>query len=339
MPAPNGAADLENLFAFVWPGQGRLTVRHAIGDNDLRTASTLLRPLYVRSTKAELGLPPVERSVRRIELPPLHRELYDALLGQASGRWRGGERDAEALGRILIYLLMAATTPALLATGSSRYEPLPYRVPPLTPPPGSSLASLMRDLPHYELSPKYQEVLRIVADNAAGGRKTLVWSTFVRNLTSLELLLAQFSPALVHGGTEDRDEQLRRFREDPNCRVLLSNPQTLGEGVSLHQVCHDAVYLDRDFAAGRFLQSLDRIHRLGLAPDVLTRITVLVASETIDELVERRLETKLQFMGKVLDDPAVLELADLAEEPSKTVGMDGADLEALTEYLSDSASS
>jgi len=338
-PAPNGAQDLENLLAFVWPGQGRTAVARAVADNDLRTASTLLRPLFVRTTKGELQLPPVDISVRRIDLTPLHRDLYNALLGQESGRLRGGEDDAEALGRVLIYLLMAATTPALLAAGASRYEPLPYRVPPLQPPEGSSLATLMRDLPLYELSPKYQEVLAIVAANAQDGRKTLVWSTFVRSLTSLELLLERFRPALVHGGTEDRAGQLQRFRDDPDCMVLLSNPATLGEGVSLHHDCHDAVYVDRDFAAGRFLQSQDRIHRLGLAPGTRTRITVLVANATIDELVEHRLAEKLRFMGGVLDDPAVLELADLSEEPTTSAGMNNADLRALVEYLHDSAPS
>jgi len=338
-PAPNGSRDLENLFAFVWPGQGRAAVARAIAESDLRAASVRLRPLFARTTKNELQLPPVDLSVRRLDLPPLHRELYKALLGQASGAWRGGENDFEALGRIVLYLLMAATTPALLATGASRYEPLPYRVPPLQPSPESSLADLMRDLPSYELSPKYQEVLAIVDANASIGRKTLVWSTFVRSLKSLEFLLKRFQPAIVHGGTQDRAEQLARFRQDPGCFVLLSNPATLGEGVSLHQVCHDAVYVDRDFAAGRFLQSLDRIHRLGLAPDVRTRITVLVANETIDELIEQRLDSKLRFMGSILDDPAVLELGDLDEEPSAAAGMDSNDLQALIGYLGSNASS
>lgn len=336
-PAPNGARDLENLLAFVWPGQGRAAVRRAIGNRDLRSVSALLRPLFVRTTKSELKLTPPERSVRRVELPTLHRDLYNALLGQVSGQWRGGEQDAEALGRVLLYLLMAATTPALLATGASRYEPLPYRVPPLLPPADSSLAELLRDLPYYELSPKYKEVLQIVAENSQAGRKTLVWSTFVRNLTSLQSLLAQFQPAVVHGGTDDREEQLRHFREDADCTVLLSNPATLGEGVSLHQDCHDAVYVDRDFAAGRFLQSLDRIHRLGLTPGTRTRITVLVASGTIDELVEQRLETKLRYMGGILDDPAILELADFTEEPTAAAGMSDTDLQALVGYLSAAA--
>jgi SNF2 family DNA or RNA helicase len=332
-PAPNGAKDLENLFTFVWPGLGRGAVASALATNDLAVASRHLRPLFCRTTKADLCLPPVNVTVRRIVLPPLHRELYNALLGQISGTWRGGEGDMEALGKVLLYLLMAATTPALLATGASRHEPLPYRVPPITPPPNSSLSELMRDLPQYELSPKHMEVLKIVSENAAKGRKTLVWSTFVRNLKTLESLLMRFNPALVHGGSVDRAEQLHKFRTDLTCFVLLSNPATLGEGVSLHHECHDAIYVDRDFSAGRYLQSLDRIHRLGLAPGTITQIYVLVADETIDELIEQRLAAKLYFMGGVLDDPAVTELADLAEEPSETIGMDARDRQELLRYL------
>jgi SNF2 family DNA or RNA helicase len=138
---------------------------------------------------------------------------------------------------------------------------------------------------------------------------------------------------MVHGGTPDRDEQIERFRKDPDCMVLLSNPATLGEGISLHHECHDAVYIDRDFAAGRFLQSLDRIHRLGLKRDITTRITVLASEGTIDEVVATRLAQKLTFMGGILDDPAVQQLADLDEEPAVGGGLDRGDLQALMGHL------
>jgi len=191
----------------------------------------------------------------------------------------------------------------------------------------------MQDLPAYEMSPKYQEVLAIVSENAANGRKTLVWSTFIRSINTLERALGHFGPAVVHGGTTDRDEQIRRFKQDDDCMVLLSNPATLGEGISLHHECHDAVYVDRDFAAGRFLQSLDRIHRLGLAPDITTRVTVLASEGTIDEVVAARLADKLAFMGGILDDPAVRQLADLDEEPAIGGGLDRGDLQALMGHL------
>lgn len=337
-PAPNGPKDLENLFAFVWPGHGKQKVLQAVGGGDLAKASKVLRPLFTRTTKKELGLPPVKTSLRTVSMPPLHKEIYEALLGRFSARAAGSESDFLALGKIVVYMLMAATSPALLAVGTTRYEALAYQVPPLSVPEGSPLAALMRDLPNYELSPKYQEVLGIVAENAAQGRKTLVWSTFIRSLNTLNRILGEFRPAMVHGGTEDRESEIARFRKDPDCMVLLSNPATLGEGISLHHECHDAVYVDRDFAAGRFLQSLDRIHRLGLAPETRTRITVLASEGTIDEHVEYRLSEKLQFMGSILDDPAVRELADLYEEPAVGGGLDQRDIQALMGHLRAAAS-
>ncbi|NLE80722.1 MAG: DEAD/DEAH box helicase [Rhodococcus sp.] len=332
-PAPNGSKDLENLFGFVWPGHGRRKVTQAVGTGDLAHASQVLRPLFTRTTKHELNLPPVTPVIRSVALPGLHREIYDALVGHLSARAAGHESDFEALGRVLIYLMMAATTPALLAVGSSRHEPIEARVPSLQVPENSTLFELMHDLPAYEMSPKYREVLAIVAANAAAGRKTLVWSTFIRSITSLNQILSAYSPAVVHGGSKDRGSEIERFRNDPDCLVLISNPATLGEGISLHHHCHDAVYVDRDFAAGRFLQSLDRIHRLGMAPDTETRITILVAEKTIDEIIEARLADKLQFMGSILDDPAVRQLADLELEPSVGSEMSGADLLAVMGHL------
>ncbi len=337
-PAPNGADDLESLMGFVWPGIGRAKVRSAVAGADLRAASASLRPLFVRTRKADLGLPPVTVTRRRLDLPPLHAEIYRALVGDARTVRASGQADLESLGRIVIYLLMAAVSPTFLTMGATRYEPVVYRVPPLDPPAGSPLLSLLASLPDYEISPKLAEAEAIVRMNAADGRKTLVWSTFVRTLTTLGVMLGDLNPAVVHGGTDDRDGELRRFRDDPDCSVLISNPATLGEGISLHHWCHDAVYVDRDFAAGRYLQSVDRIHRLGLAPGTETRVTILEADGTIDEVVAMRLAAKVSFMEQVLDDPDLRELMDLDEEPSVAGGLDPSDVAALLTFLRDGAS-
>ncbi|MFD6150403.1 MULTISPECIES: DEAD/DEAH box helicase [unclassified Streptomyces] len=329
-PAPNGRRDLENLMGFVWPGHGQRAVEAAVAGGDLAQASKALQPLFTRTTKQELGLPPMDVRLRLVDMPPLHKEIYEALLENGTE----AREDLSALGRTALRLLMAATSPALLVEGSSRYEPLAYQLPPLEVPRHSSLYGLLQQLPDYELSPKYAEAVAIVAENARQGKKTLIWTTFVRSLTTLEHLLAKFGPVSVYGGTPDREEQLRRFREDPSCMVLVSNPATLGEGISLHHTVHDAIYVDRDFMAGRFLQSLDRIHRLGLAPGTETSVTVLAARGTVDEVVAARLDQKLEFMGAILDDPGVQELSDLEEEPSVAAGLDSADMSALLRHMS-----
>lgn len=332
-PAPNGARDLENLMSFVWPGHGRRVVTQAVAGGDLAHASSVLRPLFTRTTKSELGLPPFQPVMRTVPLEGLHREIYDALVGRFTARAELSREDFDALGKAMLRLLMAATSPALLVEGSSRHEPLSFQVPPLDIPADEPLYGLLQRLGQYEMPPKYRELRAIVSRNAAAGRKTLVWSTFVRNITSLEVLLKEFQPAVVHGGTQDREEQIGRFRNDPDCLVLISNPATLGEGISLHRHCHDAVYVDRDFMAGRFLQSLDRIHRLGLAPGTETRVTVLASEGTIDEVVALRLAEKLEFMGAILDDPSVRQLGDLQEEAPVAAGMDEGDMRALMEHV------
>lgn len=334
-PAPNGSRDLENLLGFVWPGQGRRAVTAAVAGGNLAQASQVLRPLFTRTTKDELGLKPVIPKQVRLDLPPLHREIYDALVGQYSLRALSSQDDLQTLGRILVYLIMAAISPTLLTVGTTRYDPIPYQVPPLPIPENSPLLDLIRDLPSYELSPKYQETLAIVRSNAALGRKTLVWSTFIRSINTLDSMLAQFNPAVVHGGIADRESEIAKFRsKDSGCMVLLSNPATLGEGISLHHDCHDAIYVDRDFAAGRYLQSIDRINRLGLDPDTDTNVTVLISKGTIDEVINVRLAAKLDFMGTILDDPAVRQLGDLDEEPSVGGGLDQYDLQSLLGHLS-----
>src|SRR5690606_21465122 len=145
------------------------------------------------------GLPPVQLGMRFVDMPPLHDEIYTALTRGLDGG--SAREDLTSLGRTALRLLMAATSPALLLEGTSKHEPLAYQLPPLEVPEGSSLYSLLQNLPDYELSPKYQEAAAIIAENAAQGRKTLVWTTFVRSLTTLERLLEKFCPAVVHGGT------------------------------------------------------------------------------------------------------------------------------------------
>lgn len=331
-PAPNGLSDLKSIFEFVWPGRGSRLF--GVGSAAWPTVSNQAKPLFTRTTKSELALPPLETVVRNVELPPLHREVYDALLGQLRQDVGDSER-VDDLGRVVVYLLMAATSPALLAVGSSRYEPLQFRVPPYDLPPQGKLRSLMSDLPRYELSPKLMEASRIVRKNAVDGKKTVVWSTFIRNITTLEAMLSDLGPQVIVGNTDDVDRarRLETFRQDPHSFVLLTNPSTLGEGVSLHHECHDAVYVDRDFAAGRFLQSLDRIHRLGLQPGTSTKATVLVATGTIDELVAARLARKLNWMSDALDDKSLSALADLEEERESAEVMDMSDAALIRTYL------
>ncbi len=332
-PAPHGLNDLATLMQFLWLGQARRIISAVSSAPNLKDASRALRPIFARTTKHELHLPPMTLNIRRVEALPLHRDLYQALCGLYAGQFALGPRDLIGIGRVVMYLLMAATNPAILQAGSDRRDALEYDVPPIDVPSGTTLSELLNDLPYYEAPAKYAELAKIVEANAGRNRKTLVWSTFVRNIETLSALLAAFKPAVVHGGAPDRADEIRRFRQNPACFVLLANPAAIGEGISLHESCHDAVYLDRDFAAGKYMQSVDRIHRLGLPPDADVRVTLLVTPGTIDEVVEARVAAKIAYMGALLDDDAVNALSDPEDEEAAVYGLSADDVADVLAHL------
>ena len=218
-----------------------------------------------------------------------------------------------------MYLLEAATNPALLPAGSTSGDPIEFRHPPLSVPEDASLHHLVSDYASYETPAKFVQLAALVERLRNDGRKVLVWSNFVRNLETLERMLAVHQPALVHGGIPSevtqpeaarvREDELNRFRTEPDCGVLLANPAAMGEGVSLHQVCHDMIYLERTFNAGQYLQSVDRIHRLGLKRHTETNIYFLITESTIDEAVSVRVELKASNLGTMLNDPAIATMA------------------------------
>ncbi len=108
----------------------------------------------------------------------------------------------------------------------------------------------------------------------------------------------------------------------------------MAEGVSLHETCHDAVYLERTFNAGQYLQSLDRIHRLGLAPGIETNVTFLLSVGSIDEAVDGRVSLKAERLGAMLDDPDLVAMALPDDEDYGEIIEDVGDLRALFEHLS-----
>ncbi|MDB5481709.1 MAG: hypothetical protein JWO83_2762 [Caulobacteraceae bacterium] len=328
-PAPQGAFDLVALISFLYPGQDRQILPNAayferLGRDEpvLAETNSAVRRYFVRTPKAELDLPPTRFAVVREQMPPIQSAIYDALMGQYRSSFAlpdRGRHEMQRLGRIVMYLLEAATNPMLLTAGSDDGDDPAFLHPPLKLHGGEPLADLLARYGRFEQPWKYQRIAAIVQEAAARGEKVLVWSSFVRNLKALARRLDQYEPALVHGGVPSdetapayvvtREREFERFRHDPACIVLLANPAACGEGISLHHWCHHAVYLDRTFNAGHFLQSQDRIHRLGLAPDILTRFTLLISAGSIDDSVDGRLAEKVSALARLMDDPGLVQIA------------------------------
>lgn len=352
-PSPQSAQDFVALYDYLWPGQARrILPAEALAArppaDSMHRVSAAIGPLFVRTTKRELELPPTRRIPIVVPLTGLQREIYMALRDRYAGLLHVSMNDRVELARmgaVVMYLLEAATNPQLLAVGSKNL-PWEFSYPPLPVEPGSRLWELIAGYGRHETPPKFIRLREIIKENsqaAEGPRKTLVWSNFVANLEGMRRWLAEFQPAMIHGGVPSvttapaaavtREDELRRFREDPDCLVLLANPAAMSEGVSLHKVCHDAVYVDRTFNAGHFLQSVDRIHRLGLSPDVQTTLMFLMTDGTIDRVVDSRLHAKADAMGIALNDPDLVTMA-LPDEEDYGAPVDSAeDMAALLAHL------
>jgi superfamily II DNA or RNA helicase len=350
-PAPQGPGDLIALLDFLWPGQAlRVLPSRALTipppDDAGHLVAQSIAPIFVRTRKSELELTPPTLKVLEVKPEPLHAAIYEALRDQYAGQFGVGMHDRLELARmgdIVMYLLEAATNPHLLSAGSASTDDPSFRHPPLAVPPDSSLWELLQRYNQYETPGKFVQLAQLVAANAKAGRKTLIWSNFVRNLLALERMLAAQRPALIYGAIPSevsqpeaertREAELRRFREDADCTVMLANPASMSEGISLHHVCHDAVYLERTFNAGQYLQSVDRIHRLGLEEGQETRITFLITTGTIDEVVDARIREKADRLGQMLDDPDISTMALPSDEDYGPAIDSYEDLEALFAHL------
>lgn len=348
-PAPQHPSDFVALIDFVWPHQASKIVPKAALSADppptaMAQVSSRLGPLFTRTTKAELHLADPVRKVELVTMKPLQFEIYEALRTklrhEASARPRERAQWGQ-MGEVVMYLLEAASNPALLANAVAGTPGARLGWPSLGIPEGSSLAEKVLGYGAFEVPAKFEALATIVAANVRDGRKTLVWSNFRGTLSTLEdELLAPFNPVVVHGavpsGAEDdlgtRESALRRFRHDRDCHVLLANPAAMSEGVSLHRECHDAVYVDRTFNAGQYLQSIDRIHRLGLVPGTETRIRFLVCRETVDETVDERVRVKAQRLAQMLSDPSLVTMA-LPDEEDYGEWVEHDDLDALLRHL------
>lgn len=320
-PMPQAPEDLIPQFAFLYPEIP------ATADNVI----DLMRPVYVRTTKTELGLPPVTRSKVLLPMAPLQAELYRLMKFEvareaASALGMRSKQAFRALGRSVARLLMFVSNPALLSAEI-----------------GFAHADLLAAALSEGEGPKMRYVLKRARALAREGRKVLLWSSFRSNVEYLAERLADLGAVYIHGGVdagdEDDDEtregKIKLFHDDPNVMVMVANPAAAGEGVSLHRICHHAIYLDRTFNAAHYLQSEDRIHRFGLPHDQETFIEIVECEGSVDETVRERLGFKIGRMAEALDDPSLkpdpipIDPFDIEDFDEYSTGLSQDDIQAL----------
>lgn len=102
----------------------------------------------------------------------------------------------------------------------------------------------------------------------------IIWCIFIDSIINMqrELRKQGMRVGIIFGKT-DNDERgiiLEKFK-NRELDVLITNPHTLAESISLHRICHDAIYFEYSYNLVHLLQSKDRIHRLGLKDNEYTQ--------------------------------------------------------------------
>ena len=145
---------------------------------------------------------------------------------------------------------------------------------------------------------------RLVADLeevASSGRKAIVFSQWVATLERLRPKLARFGPVEYSGRTptKERDAVIDKFRNDPNCHVILMSYGAGSVGLNL-QFAEYVFLFDRWWNPAVEDQAINRAHRIGAAGPVT--VTRFVSVATIEEKIDRILQEKRLLSEAILSD-------------------------------------
>ncbi|MDY6918433.1 MAG: DEAD/DEAH box helicase [Chloroflexota bacterium] len=340
-PTPHSLLDLWTQFTFLWPNGSRVMLGGPIQYQDFLEESDAapqqlrerLSPFFHRTTQDELNLPPAETNFCPVpaDATPLEQRTIIRLLEMrvlADARLQlQNIADRAVLAQWqrarVIRLLQAASNPGLL---------LGRRDWPIETVGDLDMSDLFVDAGRFRngelVSAKIEWTAQRARALAEQGDKVLIWTWWVENLHLLRQLLADFNPLLLYGAIkpyeeetddaeeESRERNIREFKTRVDRPVLIANPAACAEAISLHRECHHAIYVDRTYNCGQFLQSLNRIHRVGLPPGTTTHYWIPFLECAVERSVDSRLRQRQQVMYEFLGDGTPVLGIDPAEETS-----------------------
>ena len=329
-PIPNSYEDIYNFLNILYTDEYKKFFNFKI--NELKNPDVLkvekinnkLYPFFWRTTKTELQVPPANPDdIIKVPANHLEQEIIDLLYKKYAGNPL----------HLYIRLIQASTNPELLLNAINRIEMYGEE---------NQLnwfnnfdedkivftEDEIQTIKQVKTTSKYKATLELAIDLYNEGKQCLIWCMFVNTIDKVyESLIAKgIKAAVIYGSTpqQKREEIIEAFKRR-EIDVLITNPHTLAESVSLHRTCHDAIYLEYSFNLTHMLQSRDRIHRLGLKEDDYTQYYYFMlegqegARNTIDERIYNRLKEKEQRMldaierGVLEPDPEIdyAEILDL----------------------------
>ena len=304
-PAPNKLEDINTQFQFLYPGPEYNGSR-----------------FWVRTTKQELGLPEPKIKLINVDMSKpqiaLYTKVLNPLLASLKNNPSINYSNAKKIRSSIIKLIQISSNPVLVTRRQEEQGDIIL---------GENIDfNIHRALVKEEQeggSAKIRFACNEARRLAKEGKKTLIWSYFRWNIEYLgKYLLKDLNAEYIHGGVQmgDNDEELesrkykiKKFKDkDSDCMVLVANYASCAEGISLHHVCHNAIYIDRSFQADQYLQSVDRICRLGNNDEkniMILQNKIPNTLKNIDLAVNHSLQKKIDDMGRFLNDSDLTQMS------------------------------
>ena len=145
--------------------------------------------------------------------------------------------------------------------------------------------------------------LMLVLEEIEG--KAIIWANYQLSVGEIiqRIIKEHGKDSYVHyyglTSQEDRQDNIRKFQNDPKCKFLIGTPQTGGYGITLTQA-NTVIYFSNGYDLEKRLQSEDRAHRIGQKKNV-TYID-LIAEDTVDEKIVKALRSKINIASEVMGE-------------------------------------
>jgi SNF2 family DNA or RNA helicase len=135
--------------------------------------------------------------------------------------------------------------------------------------------------------------------------KAIIWGHWQKDIQNIvgeiEKIYGPGSVVSYYGLTpqDERQDNIRRFQDDPRCRFMVGTPSTGGYGITL-TAANTVIYYSNGYDLEKRLQSEDRAHRIGQKKNV-TYIDI-IAEDTVDDKIVKSLREKINIASEVLGE-------------------------------------